>query len=139
VAEYVLDTSAILAYLYDEQGADEAELLIFGQDEVLIPFIALMEVEYKLLQELRDSNEVRERMATLANWPLEPVESDPAWRSAAARVKSQGKISVADAWVAALAVLRDAFLVHKDPEFDSVMNLNHKRLPYTPRQPRRTS
>ena len=51
------------------------------------------------------------------------VESDPDWRSAAAGVKSRGRISIADAWVASLALMRDAKLVHKDPEFDAVEEL----------------
>jgi predicted nucleic acid-binding protein len=63
-------------------------------------------------------------------WPVESVESYLSWRRAAARVKAQGKVSFAAAWVAALALLRDAELVHKDPEFDAVTGLKTLRLPY---------
>jgi predicted nucleic acid-binding protein len=87
-----------------------------------------MEVEYKLLREL--PAETSEQMATLLNWPIQIVESTAIWRGAAARIKAPGKISFADAWVAALALLSDAELVHKDPEFDAVPSLKALRLPY---------
>jgi predicted nucleic acid-binding protein len=47
----------------------------------------------------------------------------------AAEVKSRGGLSVADAWIASLALLHDAELVHKDPEFDAVEGLRAHRLP----------
>jgi predicted nucleic acid-binding protein len=128
VAGHVLDTSAIITYLYDEEGADTAEEVIFGHaDPVLLPFIALMEVEYQLI---RDREDVDERIASILDWPVRLIESDEQWRRLAATVKAPGRISVADAWVASLALLRDAALVHKDPEFDAVTDLQHLRLPY---------
>ena len=87
-----------------------------------------MEVEYKLLREIPDETE--EKIAMLLSWPTVVVESDSSWRTVAARVKSKGKISFADAWVAALALLNDAELVHKDPEFDAVEGLKSEYLPY---------
>jgi predicted nucleic acid-binding protein len=130
MAGYVLDTSAIGAYLYDEIEAQRVEAVIFGGDRVLVPFIALMEIEYKLRRELNDELAVGERMASLTRWPVGFVESDPTWRRIAARVKAQGKISLADSWVAGLALLHDLELVHKDPEFDAVQGLKHVRLQY---------
>jgi predicted nucleic acid-binding protein len=95
-----------------------------------MPFIVLMEVEYKLLRELGMGRETDEQMATLLHWPVQIIESDPDWRRAAARIKAEGKVSFADAWVASLALLNDAELVHKDPEFDAVADLKAIRLPY---------
>ena len=130
MAGKVLDTSAIIAYLYDEPGADIAEGAIFGGSQILMPFMALMEVEYKFRRELKSEDDVLEKMAVLLHWPVETRESDPAWGSQAARIKAWGRISLADAWVAALALLNDAELVHKDPEFDGVDGLKAVRLPY---------
>lgn len=130
MAGHVLDTSAIVAYLYDEDGSDIAEAVIFDEREpVLLPFIALMEVEYRLLRELGDG--ASDQISMLLNWPIDVVESNPEWRSLAARIKMPGRISLADAWVAALALMNDAALVHKDPEFESVPGLKELRLPYT--------
>ena len=130
MAGHVLDTSAIIAYLYDEPGSDIAEAVIFGGSEIRIPFIALMEVEYKFHRELGDELEVAKSMAALNHWPTLVVESDLQWRQQAARVKARGKLSLADAWVAALALINDATLVHKDPEFETVANLKDVKLPY---------
>jgi len=130
MAGYVLDTSAIMAYLYDEPESEQVEAAVFSGETVLMPFMSLMEVEYKLLQELKDDLDVGERMAALSKWPVEVIESEPPWRRIAARVKSQGRISLADSWVAALALLNDLELMHKDPEFDAVQGLKAVRLPY---------
>ena len=46
----------------------------------------------------------------------------------AARVKASGQLSLADAWMAALALLHDAQLVHTDPEFDNVAGLRSVKL-----------
>jgi predicted nucleic acid-binding protein len=35
----------------------------------------------------------------------------------AARLKAKGGLSVADSWIGATAIAREATLVHKDPEF----------------------
>ena len=93
-----------------------------------MPFAALMEVEYKLLRELAAEAEVR--MSLLLSWPMKVTESTPDWRRAAARVKAAGRISFADAWIASLALLNNAELIHKDPEFDAVEGLKAVRLPY---------
>ena len=47
-----------------------------------------------------------------------------------AKVKAKGSLSVADAWIASLAILHQCELVHKDPEFDRVNELTVIRLPY---------
>jgi predicted nucleic acid-binding protein len=86
-----------------------------------------METEYKLLRQFRPE-EVRSSLATVRGWPGEVVESDESWRREAARIKAGGGLSVADAWMAALAMLSDAELVHKDPEFDKVAGLRSVKL-----------
>ena len=56
------------------------------------------------------------------------IESNPGWGVLAADVKSRGGLSLADAWIASLALMHDAELVHKDPEFDRVEGLRSFRL-----------
>ena len=50
----------------------------------------------------------------------------------AAEVKALHRLSLADAWIAACALLHDAELVHKDPEFDAVA-AQQLLLPYKPK------
>lgn len=98
-----------------------------GRRTALVPFIALMEVEYVLLRRVR-SEHAAAALSTLENWPVSVVESTAAWRHEAAKIKAGGGLSLADAWVAALATLSDAQLVHKDPEFEKVRGLKSMRL-----------
>jgi predicted nucleic acid-binding protein len=88
-----------------------------------------MEIEYKLLRKAPRAK-VNEVLGLVATWPITIRESDPEWRTQAAAVKAAGRISLADAWIASLALLLDAELVHKDPEFDKVPRLKALRLPY---------
>lgn len=49
----------------------------------------------------------------------------------AAEIKAYHPLSLADAWIAALALNRSAVLVHKDPEFEALSGLIHLLpLPY---------
>ena len=134
MAVYVLDTSAILASFKAEPGFEEVSQILREANErddvaIYIPFVALMEVEYQFLR-LMEEPEVEYWMNVAMSWPVEILESTPEWRRAAAFVKAPGKISLGDAWVAGLALLLDAELVHKDPEFDAVVGLKAVRLPY---------
>ncbi len=128
MAGYVLDTSAIMAVILREEGALDVRDVMLGTARVMVPFIAMMEIEYKLL---RIKPEVLEESLALINeWPVQTVESTYSWRREAARVKARGRLSFADAWVAALALVTDATLVHKDPEFEGVDGLKMLKLPY---------
>jgi predicted nucleic acid-binding protein len=134
VALYVLDTSAIMAALRGEAEYEKVEELLrvaqeTGEHEVLLPFIALMEVEYRLLRDM-NPDEVAGWMNIVLNWPVELRESDFEWGREAARVKSGGGLSLADSWIAALALQMNATLVHKDPEFETVRDLVDLRLRY---------
>ena len=112
--------------LLDESGAEEVQELLEGDQPVALPFMALMEVQYALLRRL-PRDRVQQLVAVLRA-STEVPESDPVWGETAARVKSGGGLSLADAWMAALALLRGAALVHRDPEFDGVAGLRARWL-----------
>jgi len=130
---YVLDTSAVLAVLLAEPGYEKVTEILAqadgdGDQDVLLPFMALMEMQYRLLRDL-PSGDALAAVRLVEAWPVKVVESGPLWRQRAAGLKSRGGLSVADAWIASLALLHDAQLVHKDPEFDTVKGLRSHRLP----------
>lgn len=141
MAGYVLDTSAILAYLRDEAGASLVEGVLERSSDatrsdtkpVLVPFIAMMEVEYQIRRQ-HATVDVDRLLASVEQWPVDIRESDRVWRRQAAVLKTEGRLSLADAWIAALALMEDAELVHKDPEFDRVPRLKVLRLPYRQRR-----
>lgn len=130
--KYVLDTSAVLALRSDEPGADRVERILRGASEesasVLASFMTRMELLYRIG---RDEGEdaaaeaVRLLDAASVTW----VSCDEEILRRAARVKAAGGLSVADAWIAATALVNDARLVHKDPELDGVDGLKQDRLP----------
>lgn len=127
----VLDTSAVLALLENEPEAARVEDILRQarrtEIEVHLAFITLMETEYTLIRR-RSRSGALQGMTQIASWPVVVSESNAEWRHHAANVKARGGLSFADAWVAALAILLDADLVHKDPEFDSVPGLRSIRL-----------
>lgn len=127
---FVFDSSAVLALLLGEPEAERVaevlERVRDGQDELFLPFMTLMEVRYRLLRDYPSQAAVG--VAIVRSWPARIEESDPAWREAAAHVKARGGLSLGDAWIAALALMHDAELVHKDPEFDRVEGLRSLRL-----------
>lgn len=120
---YVFDTSAWLTLIEDEAGADTVQEILekakTGEAIVLVSFMGFMEVYYITLQE-RGVDEARERVNLMAALPILRVESTRALGILAAELKAKNRLSVADAWMAALAEERDATLVHKDPEFEQV-------------------
>lgn len=128
MAGYVLDTSALMAVVYQEDGAESVWEVIWSQQQVRVPFLALMEVHYRLLRERLEL--LDDTLMMIDEWPVETIESNPSWREAAAVIKARGKLSVVDAWAAALALTEDATLVHKDPEFETVPDLKVLQLPY---------
>ncbi len=89
--------------------------------------MTIMEAQYVLARTFTPA-QVGQLIATLRDLGAPIIESNPVWGVAAARVKSRGGLSLADAWIASLALMHDAELVHKDPEFDRVDGLRSLRL-----------
>lgn len=145
MAGYVLDTSALLAFVQQEPGSEEV-LEILGSrvggevhepasgasdqeaPPVYFPFMTLMECDYQLRRRLGVYESDR-LLRMIRAWPVELVESSERWRREAARIKAEHWLSLADAWIAALALLRSARLVHRDPEYDAIRDLETLRLP----------
>jgi predicted nucleic acid-binding protein len=130
-AKYVLDTSALLALRSDEAGADEVEGILrrasTRKSAVFVSFMTRMEIFYRLtVSEDEDSARAALRLidATGVQW----VSCEPEILEQAARLKAGGGLSVADAWIAATALVHDAVLVHKDAEFAGVRSLRQERL-----------
>jgi predicted nucleic acid-binding protein len=133
MAAFVLDTSALLTILNREEGLDTILTLLDNakdhQDVVYIPFMAMMELEYLLLRKV-SPEETLAVLALVNAWPVEVPESSDEWRHQAAAIKSSTPLSVADAWIASLALIHNAELIHKDPEYEQAPGLQMVKLPY---------
>lgn len=112
---YLLDTSAIMTFLEDEDGAQRVETLL-RREEILLPFLVLLETYYITLQE-QTEDVADKRYALLKQLPGSILwNMDEPTLLTAGRLKAIHRISLADALIAAMAVRHQAILVHKDPE-----------------------
>ncbi|MDM8548959.1 PIN domain-containing protein [Desulfobacterales bacterium HSG2] len=116
-------SSAWLTLIEDEDGADIVQELLekskTGDAVILVSFMSFMEVYYITLQE-RDVNEAQARVNLMSVLPVSRTESDTHLAILASELKAAHHLSVADAWIAALAKAENAVLVHKDPEFEQI-------------------
>jgi len=130
---YLLDTSALLTLRDDEQGAEEvAHILMQAEAEkvkVFGCFMTLMEIFYRVW---KDENEVEGKLAytQCKSLPIVWLHENIELLEQAAKIKANYSVSLADAWIAACAVLQDAWLIHKDPEFVALGFIRQKPLPF---------
>lgn len=119
----VLDSYALLAFLFKEKG----------HDIVLNLLEQALEVNRKLLLASPNWAEVRyivERKAGSTRWaevrtrllglPIEIIDADQELAETAGEIKAFHKMSLADCFAAALARLRKAEIYTGDPEFKAV-------------------
>lgn len=135
---FALDTSAIIAYFADEPGADRVEQILVEAERrtamVHCSFMTYMEVLY---QTWRRHGERTAKGAYLRLKALSLHRVDPAEELliAASRLKATHELSVADAWIAATALITGSVLVHKDPEFRALAGeLSLLELPVKPKR-----
>lgn len=119
----VLDSHALLALLRDEPGADLVRRLLEKAAEKDVP-LHMTEANYAEVQYIvrrQDGDAAWQSIA--ADLQAAPLEFHPATRSLAdlaAGYKARFKLSLADAFAAALAKERKAELVTGDPEFKAL-------------------
>ena len=131
---YVLDSSAFLTLFEDEKGAETVqELLELAKKEelaIFVCFATFTEVFYITFRE-QGREEAQKRVKLMARLAITRVESSEEIGLIAGRLKATHKLSFADAWIAATAILYDATLVHKDPEFEQLEDeVKVLKLPY---------
>jgi len=133
---YILDTSALLTYIEDEEGSEYVEdLLIRGEKgdvAIYLAFISLTEVFYITAKE-RDVSEAFKRVKLIQSLAVRVEESNENLNVRAGSLKAKNRISVADAYIAALCQEYNGTLVHKDPEFEKISpRVKEFKLPYKP-------
>jgi predicted nucleic acid-binding protein len=128
---FVLDTSALLTLRGDEPGADRVETLLAraknGQIRLLISFMSRMEILYIVW---REEGEVSARHAIrlIDSFRVEWISCEPRILEIASKLKADGGLSIADSWIGATAVVHNATLVHKDPEFSKFTEVSQEML-----------
>jgi predicted nucleic acid-binding protein len=119
----VLDAWAIMAYLEDEEAAEEVANTIADAHEDDIPLIMSVvnagEVWYIIAREASLADAERS-IAQLMQLGIEFIDADWSLAREAGGYKSKHKMSFADCFAAALAKQRKALLLTGDPEFKQV-------------------
>lgn len=119
----VLDSFALLAFLRDEVGAEKVAGLL-EKAEQRSNTLHMTEVNYAEVQYIirrKDGDAVWHSVGgELAALPIEFHPADRRLADQAADYKARFKLSLADAFAAALARLRNSELVTGDPEFKAM-------------------
>ena len=119
----VLDSHALLALLRDEPGGESVSNILERAGQRDQP-VHMTEVNYAEVQYMIRRKDGDAAWATIANeLRAVPIEFHPATRrlaDLAADFKARFKISLADAFAAALAKEKKAELVTGDPEFKAL-------------------
>ena len=131
---YILDTSALFTFIEDEEGADIVDnLLIEAEKEnitIYISFISLTEVFYITKKE-HGEQDALERVKLIQSLAINIQESDESLNILAGGFKANYRMSLADAFIAALCQYHQGILVHKDPELEQLAkSMQELRLPY---------
>ncbi len=134
IDRYVLDTSALIALIENEEGADQVSRLFQQADDELailsISIVSCIELFYISLRE-QGQDTARERLELIKQLPaqIEPLHQNLI--EVVGVLKANKSMSFADCCVAGLAQYQQAILVHKDPEFEPVeADIRQLKLPY---------
>ncbi len=131
---YVLDTSALFAYIENEEGVELLESLfeqaINEKIGLYISEVTCIEVYYISLSEQGDQI-ANERLKLIDDMLLIREPLDSKLTKVIGRIKANNAMSFADCCIAGLAKLKKAVLIHKDPEFEQIeKEIKQLKLPY---------
>jgi ribonuclease VapC len=116
----VLDSWSVLAFLQDEPAGKQVSNLITSTQQaggsVLMTVVNTGEVWYILAREV-SQKDADAGISVLRNIGVQFQDVDWDLTRIAAQIKARGRISYADAYVAALAKQQKCELVTGDPEF----------------------
>jgi predicted nucleic acid-binding protein len=128
--KFVFDASALITLIDDEAGSERVSQIL-QEEDVIIPWPAILEVVYVSRQK-RGEAEADYRFALLRKLPATILwEMDEPLLLTASRFKASYRASLGDALIAAYAFYYQARLLHKDPEFEQFEgNLSMEALPY---------
>jgi len=93
----------------------------------LISFMSRLEILYIIWREEGEVS-ARDALRLIDSFAIEWVSCEPQILEIASSLKASGGLSIADSWIGATAIARDAMLVHKDPEFSNFTEISQEML-----------
>ncbi|MDE1190748.1 MAG: type II toxin-antitoxin system VapC family toxin [Arachidicoccus sp.] len=123
MANYVLDSYALLSFFRNEEGADKVQQLLkdatANKHTLYISCINAGEVYYMTVR--KDSKDKAEFVwKAMQQFPIKIIDIEMEFVANAAKLKAHYSISYADAFAAALTIKTKATLVTGDDEFLSL-------------------
>jgi predicted nucleic acid-binding protein len=119
----VLDSYAVLAFLFKEEGHDKVYSLfdkaIEADKKLLIAAPNWAEIRYMVERKV-GATKWREVRAKLLGLPIDIIDADQNLAEMAGEIKAMHKMSLADCFAAALAKQKKAEIYTGDPEFKEV-------------------
>lgn len=110
---YVLDTSAVTAYLAHEPGSGRLESL---RETAALPFVVITELYYVTCRK-HDPLFADEIIQQVLGWHLPFLTADQPLSLSAGYLKARCNLGLADSYIAAFALAHQATLVTKDTDF----------------------
>jgi predicted nucleic acid-binding protein len=142
MTRYVLDSYAILAYYWDEDGAGRVEEILTGKGHTRwMSVINLGEVYYKAARrvDIASSDDVADDvLRRMLRLPVEFVDATAELTLDAARIKAKYRVAYADSFAAALAKNLNARVVTGDEEFGQLERDGIVPIEWLPPKPKRT-
>jgi predicted nucleic acid-binding protein len=131
---YVLDTSALLTYIENEEGTPEVEALlekaISEELALYISIVTCIEVFYISWRE-QGKEVATERLQLIDDLMVIQEPLDSRLTQIIGQIKATKTMSFADCCIAGLAKAKRATLVHKDPEYEQMgEEITQFKLPY---------
>ena len=123
MANYVLDSFALLAFFRDESGADIVEQFLNDAAEVKHElFITTVNAGEVFYMSHRKDGAIKAAFVweAMKKFPLHFIEIDLEFSLEAAKIKASHKLSFADASAAALTIQKKGTLVTGDDEFETL-------------------
>jgi len=121
----VFDSFALLSFIFDESDAevvsDYFDKALQEKKHIHVCSVNWAEVGYQVIRK-RSLSAWRQVQVGLKDFPFEIIETDPVLTEQAAEFKAAHKMSLADAYAAALTKIKKAELVTGDPEFKPLEN-----------------
>jgi predicted nucleic acid-binding protein len=119
----VLDTSALLAHHRDEEGADSVQSLFDdSENELLIASVSLTEFGRRMLELGASLEEVEKILADYKHLldGVVPIDGNIAMIALTLAAKASKRIPLVDSLIAAVALQKQATLVHRDQHFENI-------------------
>lgn len=123
MANYVLDSYALLAFFRNEQGGEKVEqILNEAANDKHTLFMTNVNAGEVFYISFRKDGAAKAELAwkALMQFPIQIIDADLELTLAAAKLKAKYFISYADAFGAALAIKRKSTLITGDDEFHAL-------------------